>query len=303
MSSHPPAAMSPEAIEFLARGDTTGAGSMDEMTIEEIRRSSLESYRPACEAAKKRHGVSTADITLGGIDCMEVTPETLTEGRQILYIFGGGFVQGSPFEELPITAFLAERLGARIICPYYRLAPEHPFPAALDDVCAVADALFSENPTTLLAGESAGGNLALALVHRLRNSGKPVPPAIAALSPAVDLSTYGDSAKADRDPFLLAARIPEVRAAYISDADPSDPDVSPIYGPFDKDFPPTIVTTGTRDLLLSGCVRLTRVMRTAGAVIDLRVWEGMWHVFEFYPGTPEAEASLTEIAEFLEQYL
>ena len=82
----------------------------------------------------------------------------------------------------------------------------------------------------------------------------------------------------------------------------TNPEVSPVYGEFDASFPPTLITTGTRDLLLSSCVRLARVMREAGAQVDLRVWEGMWHVFEFYPDIPEAEASLKEIAGFLDEY-
>jgi len=302
MSKHSPAAISPEAEAFLAAGDLTANNSMSDMSMAEIRAAALEAYRPACEQAVKQHGVVCTEVEIGGVKCMQVAPPTKIAERQILYIFGGGFVQGSPFEELPITAFLSAKLGAKILCPQYRLAPEHPSPAALDDVTAVADALLAENPGTLLAGESAGGNLALALAHRLRAQGKPVPKAIAALSPATDLSHSGDSVEADRDPFLLAARIPEVRAAYLPDHDPTDPEISPIYGKFDVDFPPTLVTTGTRDLLLSGCVRLARIMREAGAPIDLRVWEGMWHVFEFYPDIPEAKASLHEIADFLEKH-
>ena len=172
----------------------------------------------------------------------------------------------------------------------------------MDDISRVAEALYGENSGTLLTGESAGGNLALSLVHRLREKEKAVPNAIAVFSPAVDLSHDGDSAEADRDPFLPAARIPEVRKAYIPGLDPENPEISPIYGKFDPEFPPTLITTGTRDLLLSGCTRLARVMREAGAHVDLRVWEGMWHVFEFYPDIPEAEASLSEVAEFLNRY-
>lgn len=126
--------------------------------------------------------------------------------------------------------------------------------------------------------------------------------AIAALSPATDLSHPGDSFAAARDPFLIPARTDEVRAAYFGDGDPKQPEISLIYGAFDAGFPPTFMTTGTRDLLLSHCVRLARVMREAGAAVDLRVWEGMWHVFEFYPDIPESDASLSEVAAFLEGY-
>ncbi|MGI9352064.1 MAG: alpha/beta hydrolase [Rhizobiaceae bacterium] len=302
MNKSPPAAMSPEAEAFLETGDMATNSSIMETSMEDIRKAALEVYRPACEQAVRKHGVATKDLEIAGIQCMEINPPNPVTARQILHLFGGGFVQGSPFEELPITASLAADTGATVICPYYRLAPEHPFPAALDDISLVADELLTENTGTLLTGESAGGNLALSLVHRLRKQGKPVPKAIALFSPAVDLSHHGDSAKADRDPFLLASRIPEARKAYIPELNPVNPEISPIYGPFDTEFPPTLITTGTRDLLLSGCTRLARVMREAGAHVDLRVWEGMWHVFEFYPDIPEAEASLSEVAEFLNRY-
>ena len=301
MTRRPPAAMSAEAEAFLAEGDKNASKSMVDTPIEVIRRETREYCRPASEQALANFAVTCADIDVAGIPCMEITPPAPRAGRQLLYLFGGGFIQGSPFEDLPISAALAAKTGATVICPHYRLAPEHPFPAALDDVTAVAGALLADNRGTLLAGESAGGNLSLALVHRLRRRGRPVPRAIATLSPATDLSLMGDSHAADRDPFLLADRTGEIAEVYLGDTDPAQPEVSPIYGAFDADFPATFVTSGTRDLLLSSCVRLARVMRQAGASIDLRVWEGMWHVFEFYPGIPEAEASLTEIAGFLDQ--
>lgn len=292
--------MSPEAEEFLAASDFPSTKSLAEVPIAEIRRVTYEACRIASERAVESHGVTCADTEIAGITCMRVTPSVERDQRQILYLFGGGFIQGSPFEDLPITAALAAETGATIIAPQYRLAPEHPFPAALDDVTAVGQALLSKHPETLLAGESAGGNLALALVHRLRGQRHVVPRAIAALSPAVDLDHLGDSQIADRDPVLHLSRSGDVRAAYLGNTDARQPDVSPIYGKFDPSFPPTLVTTGTRDLLLSGCARLARVMREAGAPIDLRIWEGMWHVFEYYPNIPEADASLSEIATFLD---
>lgn len=302
MSDQRPASISDQARAILAAGDPTEKQMGGDQSIDDIRKATLETYRPACEAAIEEHRVTTKDISVAGIECLEVLPEQANDGRQLLYLFGGGFMLGSPFEELPITASIAAQTGARIVCPAYRLAPEHPFPAALDDVTAVAKALFAENPNTLLAGESAGGNLALALAQRLLGQGAPLPPAIATLSPATDLGGHGDSAEADRDPFLKLERTSDVHEAYIPGEDTTNPEISPIFGTYDSDFPPTLITTGTRDLLLSGCVRLARVMREAGAPVDLRVWEGMWHVFEFYPDIPEAKASLAEISAFLNQH-
>ena len=166
--------MSPEAEALLAAGDPAGSKSMAEVPIGEIRRLTRETYRPASEQALETYGVTCLDSEVAGVACMEILPPAPRDGRQLLYLFGGGFVLGSPFEDLPISAALAAKTGAKVISPHYRLAPEHPFPAALDDVTAVANALLADNPATLLAGESAGGNLALALVHRLRAVGQPV---------------------------------------------------------------------------------------------------------------------------------
>ena len=273
-------------------------------SILSLRQETLDAYRPASQWAAAHYDVSYHDIMVAGVSCMEVTPASgVTGNRQILYIFGGGFMLGSPFEDLPITAALAAKTGARVIVPYYRLAPEHPYPAALDDVFQVAQAMLADAPHTVLSGESAGGNLALALVHRLRRLRMTTPPAIAVLSPATNFDRDGHSQAMDHDPFLRAARLAEVHAAYVGDSDPLHPEISPLYGVFDRDFPPLLMTTGTRDLLMSDCIRLARVMRESGAAVDLRVWDGMWHVFEFYPELPEAQASLNEIANFIQPYL
>jgi monoterpene epsilon-lactone hydrolase len=298
-----PGAMSVEAAALLAAYVPPDPEATRHLSMDEVRARTRAAYAPAAEQAVARNGVRTAEVEIGGVRCMTVTPGDRAAVGTVLYLFGGGFMLGSPFEDLPITAALAAKTGARIVAPWYRLAPEHPFPAGLDDAFAVARALARDGAPFCLAGESAGGNLVLALAHRMRRLDLPGPSAIAALSPAADKTDYGDSGAVDRDPFLKLARTSAVNAAYVPGMDATDPEISPVYGPFDATFPPTIVTTGTRDLLLSSAVKLARVMREAGAPVDLRVWEGMWHVFEFYSDIPEAEASLTEIAEFLNPYL
>ena len=275
----------------------------DDISIEDLRRLNFEGYKNAAREAVIEHNVTLQDVEIAGISCLRITPPEVSSGRMMLYIFGGGFIVGSPFEDIPISAALAASLNCTVICPKYRLAPEHPFPAALDDIEAVALELLASDSALVFAGESAGGNLVLALYQRLQTKASKKPIAMAVLSPATDLSDTGDSGSADRDPLLSLARIDEVNKGYVPNMDLTHPEISPIYGQYGPDTPPTIITTGTRDLLLSSCVRQERVMREAGAHVTLRVWEGQGHVFEFYPDIPEARVSLTEIAEFLENNL
>lgn len=275
----------------------------DNLSIEEVRKRTKAGYAKAAKEAVIKHGVVLKEIEVAGIPCIRIIPREVIQGRIMVYIFGGGFMVGSPFEDLPISTALATYLKCPVICPKYRLAPEHLFPAALDDVEAVATEILSGDDQVLLAGESAGGNLTLALHQRLLAKDAQQPVAMAALSPAADMGDTGDSGLADRDPLLKQARVDEVNDAYVPGEDLTNPEISPIYGSYGPETPPTILTTGTRDLFLSCSVRQERVMREAGAPVALRVWEGMGHVFEFFPDMPEGDASLREIAGFLDECL
>ncbi len=291
-----------EAARALADQAAAAPGRDMSRPVSEIRESARAACASRCNAAVKATGVALSERVISGVTCMVIDPPGPHSSRQIVYLFGGGFTLGSPFEDLPISASLSAKTGARVIAPEYPLAPEHPYPAALDACARVIASILADAPGTCLCGESAGGNLALAAVHRLRAENNPQPRALALLSPAVDMVDSGDSGLANRDPFARASDAGFFRSCFIpDDVDLADPGLSPIYGPFDAAFPPVMLTTGTRDIMLSGCVRLDRVLRESGVKSTLRVWEGMWHVFEYYPGIPEAEASLTEIAEFLNQ--
>lgn len=296
------ARISDAARAFMAAAEEAPPPSPD-LTIDERRKAVRDSCAKASKEAVIRHGVVLREVEIAEVQCLRVVPREVSEGRVILYIFGGGFMMGSPFEDLPIAAALADYARAPVVCVDYRLAPEHPFPAGLEDVSAVAQALLQGDDKVAIAGESAGGNLALALDQRLAGLGHRRANAVAVMSPATDLGDTGDSGLADRDPLLRQARIAEVNAAYAPDRDLTDPELSPIFGRYGPDTPPTMITTGTRDLLLSSCVRQERVMRESGADVTLRVWEGMGHVFEYYPDLPEADLSLREIAEFLDRHL
>lgn len=254
--------------------------------------------RALADAARILHEtkVTSREIKIGDVPCLELVPVDPSMAWPILYAFGGGFVQGSPVEDLPIAAPLCAATGAHVVIPDYRLAPEHPWPAAVDDGFAVYRAM-ARRPLAI-AGESAGGNLALALMQRARASGVRLPGAVALMSPWCDLGNVGDSLTINdgRDPSL-SVQSSRMAVRHYAGAHPlDDPDISPIHGAFDATFPPFVITTGTRDLHLSQAVRLSQVLADNGVRADLQVWEGMWHVFEWYDQLPEARQSIQRIA-------
>jgi len=196
---------------------------------------------------------------------------------------------------------LAELCHVDVIAPKYSLAPEHPAPAAINDCMAVyREVAQSSVGRLLLAGESAGGNLALLVAQSAVNENIRIPDAMGLLSPAADLRPDSDLFEPTYtlDPTLSQANMSDVLTAYLPGIDPKDPLVSPIFGDM-RGLPPTIITTGTRDLLLAMCLRTARAMHRANVDVDTRVWNGFWHVFEFYDDYPESAESLSEITSFL----
>lgn len=250
--------------------------------------------------------VETAEVS--NIPVQWVRPATNRGRGTVLYFFGGGHVTGSPDEDLAITARLAHGLGRPVCAPAYRLAPEHPYPAAIEDALVVYDGLLADPASGPIAvsGESAGGNLSLALVGALAAQRRPLPKALALLSPWCDLTHSGDTIRTlvGCDPTLDADLNLEAMArAYAAGRPRTSPEISPLFADVPSGFPPTLVTSGTRDLLLSDCARLTAKLRAAGVPVELHVNEGMWHVFEYYAALPEAEASLGAAAAFLDRHL
>ena len=293
-----PTTISVAAQQWLAAGGDRAVEDAPE-TIPERRAFREEVYGVAGRSVLTNLGLSAETVALAGVPGVSVTPAGAPADRAIVYIHGGGFVFGSPAQDMPILAHLAALTGLRVLAPIYPLAPEHPFPAGLNAVLAFSRAAVEAHAGGIsLAGTSAGGTFAAVTARKLQAESTPVQ-SLALLSPASDLSNHGDSALTDRDPVLPNSSLGMAGVTYAPGVDLHDPDVSPLFADYTPDFPNTLITTGTRDVLLSSCARLDRKLRQDGARSQLRVWEGMWHAFEFYADLPEAQASLKEIARFL----
>ena len=304
--TRPRADISAPAQEMLEELQRAGTIAPDPADMPAYRARVRAGFAPWAEAAARTFDGAIEDIEIAGIACKQLTPAgwRLEDGC-IQYAFGGGFVSGSPFEDLVIAAPLARASGARIVMVDYRLSPEHPYPLPQRDMQSVYPALLEVYGAARLAvaGESAGGNQALALLQQLRDSGLELPRGAALLSPWCDLANRGDSHDFNdgRDPSLSHPWADLAAELHAGGHALDDAGISPLYGDL-RDLPPVIVTSGSRDLLLSQALRLAARLRAAGVDCDLRVWEGMWHVFEFYP-IPEAAASIAEVGAFLRQRL
>lgn len=299
--------VSPEARQFIDDNlPTAEAVQVDLHNIDQIRSETIASYQPAIDFARDQYTESLDKIFINGVECLRIKPKYLNSDLsdvRLLYFFGGAFIQGSPEEDLPINGYLANALGVIVIAPYYRRAPENPSPAAYDDGFAVYQHLLDSHgaDNILTAGESAGGNLTLKVLLRSLKQGDDAPKGCALFSPWCDLSHSGDADQFNngRDPTISKEHGVMAAKLFAGDHDLRSISVSPLYDNFNVEFPKTLITSGTRDLLLSQCVRLSTVMRQHNLEVELRIWENMWHVFEFYPDIPESFLSLAEISQFL----
>jgi epsilon-lactone hydrolase len=238
-------------------------------------------------------GVTTSKDTIAGVPVRRYSSGGGTPGV-VLHLHGGAYFCGSSNMARRYTAIVADG-GPDLVSADYRLAPEHPYPAALDDAHAVYCALSDE--PIVVVGDSAGGGLALALVQRVRDEGRPVPVGLAAIFPWADLTQSGLSwsVNAGRD-LLTKGGLDQAAAMYAAGIDLRTPGVSPLFGAF-TGFPPTQITVGTRDSLLDDARSVTAALHAAGAEVSLHEVTGAIHGFATLP-TPEARAAIHALAEF-----
>lgn len=301
-SRHPADRLSREAQAILDAPDQPrAAGPLTSAVAQRLRAEAAASRRPAIDAVQGQLGVTASTATVAGVDVVDLAPPKTTGTGRALYFHGGGFTGGLAHD---MTAVLmADALGMPITSVDYALAPEAAFPVALDQAVEIYRALVAPDASNwVVFGVSAGGTIVLSLVQRLRELSLPMPTALGLFTPWTDLTGAGDSRSANdgRDPVLRwPEQLPVAAAAYAGDAALDDPLLSPAFATYDTTFPPSIITTGTRDLFLSDCTRLYWQLRRAGARTELRVWENLWHAFNTQPSVPEAAEARAEVAAFL----
>ena len=248
-------------------------------------------------------------VDAGGVPAAWVAVgDTAKEGRVLLYLHGGGYFAGSPTGYRDMTARISRACGMKALVLDYRLAPEHPFPAAVEDAVAAYRWLLGEgySPEKIaIAGDSAGGGLTIATLVSLRDHGDPLPGVAVCISPWTDLEATGETYTTlnGTDPFLNTEWIREVAKFYIGTGDPRDPLISPVHASLDG-LPPLLIQVGSDEILLSDSTRLADNSRQAGVEVQLDEWEGMWHVWHLFAGRmPEGRRAVEEIGAFITKHM
>jgi monoterpene epsilon-lactone hydrolase len=254
----------------------------------EQQRDAFRALLELTEVGMPEHALTSVDY--GGVDCLRVTPSELYTDRPVLYVHGGGYSLGSPESHRPLAARIARRLGAELILPRYRLAPEHPCPAALEDVLAVWASL-APSQRWILAGDSAGGGLALAAAMCLRDAGAPLPAGLVLLSPWSDLTMSGASidALAQHEVMLRRPGLELMAGRYAGALSREDPRVSPAFGKFEG-LPPMLIQVGGHEVLLDDARDVAAKAERAGVAVELQIYPAQVHVFQ---ATPMLEAAAT----------
>ena len=254
-------------------------------------------------------GVSAESAQLAGIDVDWLRPKGARPDKILLYLHGGAYILGSRRTHRQLVSHMAREAGVTAIMPEYRLAPEHPFPAGIDDAVAVYRALLEAGylpQDIVISGDSAGGGLTMATLLALRHAGDPLPAAAVLLSPFLDVTGSGESAttRADIDPWFNPGDLPVVARYYCPDeTEWRNPLVSPVFANV-AGLPPMLIQVGDHEILLSDSTRLANKLAKAGVDVELEVWPDMWHVFQFFVGKmPESRQAIVKIGEYIKRRL
>jgi monoterpene epsilon-lactone hydrolase len=250
--------------------------------------------------------VSREPVDANGVPAEWIVAPGAMADRVIFYLHGGGYTIGSINTHREMISHISRAAGARALAIDYRLAPEHPFPAAVEDSTTAYRWLISTGvePTRLvIAGDSAGGGLTVATLVALRDAGDPLPAAAVCISPWVDMEGLGESmkTKADVDPMIPADDSHRAAQAYLGGADPRSPLAAPLYADL-TGLPPLLIHVGTSEVLLDDSTRLAERARSAGVEVVLEVWEDMIHVWHYFASMlPEGQQAIDRIGEFIRE--
>lgn len=268
------------------------------LSIQEERRQ----WEDHASTSKPAPGTALRAEAIADVPCLWVEDVAGEYHEVVLYVHGGGLIAGSPRTHSEYASRLAQRLGRRVLLVDYRLAPEHPFPAALGDVSAVYRALLARVPSAdiVFGAESSGAALALSTLVQLRDQARPLPRAAFFVSSHFDMSLSGESmvSRADVDPFTCREALERASAWYTNGADRRLPLISPLFADL-SGLPPMLLQVGDDEILLSDSLRVAEEVRRRGGHAELKIWEGMWHNWPMYAELPEADLALAEIARFL----
>ena len=253
-------------------------------------------------------GTRVESVMAGRVPAEWIVPASVETDAVLLYLHGGGYAAGSFVTHRVVAEKMAQLARGRALLPAYRLAPEHRFPAAVDDTMAVYRWLTREygaDPArVVVAGDSAGGGLTIALAVSARDAGLPLPAALACVSPWTDLAGTGESmrTKVGVDPCFTPEGLHLQAREYLGDADPMHPLASPLYADL-RGLPPVMVQVGEDELLLDDARRLVERARASGVDATLDLWPGLWHIFASQGTFPESRQAMHRLGDFLRRHL
>jgi epsilon-lactone hydrolase len=251
--------------------------------------------------------VKCEPLTVNGVPAEWIVAPGAAGDRVILYLHGGGYVVGSIITHRAMVARIGRASQARALAIDYRLAPEHPFPAAVDDAVAAYRWLLEQGykpAKIVVSGDSAGGGLVLAALLALRDAGLPMPAAAVPISPWADLEGTGESvkSKASRDPMVNLEGLAGMAKAYIGNQDPRNPLASPIYADY-HGLPPMLIHVGEAEILLDDATRVADKAKAAGIDVELEVWDEMIHVWHVFAKIlPEGQQAIDRIGAYVREH-
>ena len=279
-------------------------GKHRELDLETARRR-LRRLEPLVPGPSK--GTRTETLDAGGVNAVRIVPPQARDNTCVLHFHGGGYVIGTA----PLYRDFTWRIGAAarsaVLYFDYRLAPEHPFPAALDDAVTVYRWLAKHIDPKGIAfvGDSAGGGLMLGALYRLRDESQPLPAAAVAISPWTDLALTGPSLKSNAraDPMMDVTRLPELAGCYLAGADARHPYASPLYGN-GSGLPPTLIQVGSDEILRDDAVRMAERLKATGCDAEIEIWPRMPHAWHLYARIlPEGRDAIARAGQFVQQAL